>query len=87
MDYEQLGQKAAEATDRFHSLSDRIKTIEAAMNVNAELKAAIVDYAKTRPVFEGYKKPSTARNILRSMRPTLRCIGRRKLHSGAYLPG
>jgi len=55
MDYEQLEQKAAAATDRFHSLSDSIKTTEAAMNVNAELKAAIVDYAKTRPIFEGYK--------------------------------
>jgi hypothetical protein len=25
------------------------------MRVNAELKAAMVDYAKTRPVFDGYK--------------------------------
>jgi len=25
------------------------------MNVNAELKAAMIDYAKTRPVFDGYK--------------------------------
>ena len=25
------------------------------MNTNAELKAAMVDYAKTRPIFEGFK--------------------------------
>jgi hypothetical protein len=74
MDYEQLEQKAAEATDRFHSLSDSIKTTEAAMNVNTELKAAIVDYAKTQPIFEGYK---AARYSKKSMRPTLPFTGRR----------
>lgn len=51
---------------------------EAAMSVNAELKAAIVSYAKTRPVFEGYKAAGTARNILRSMRPILPLTGRRE---------
>ena len=64
MDYEQLEQKAAAATDRFHSLSDSIKTTEAAMNVNAELKAAIVDYAKTRPIFEGYKAARYSKKYL-----------------------
>ena len=64
MDYEQLEQKAAAATDRFHSISDSIKTTEAAMNINAELKAAIADYAKTRPVFEGYKKTKYSKKYL-----------------------
>jgi len=64
MDYEQLEQKAATATDRFHSISDSIKTTEAAMNINAELKAAIADYAKTRPVFEGYKKTKYSKKYL-----------------------
>jgi len=64
MDYEQLEQKAAAATDRFHLLSDSIKTTEAAMNVNAELKAAIVDYAKTRPIFEGYKAARYSKKYL-----------------------
>jgi len=64
MDYEQLEQKAAAATDRFHSLSDSIKTTEVAMNVNAELKAAIVDYAKTRPIFEGYKAARYSKKYL-----------------------
>jgi len=31
------------------------KSIEAAININTELKAAVVDYAKTRPVLEGFK--------------------------------
>lgn len=55
MEYEQLEQKATQAADRFHVLSDGIKSTEAAIRINTELKAAIVDYAKTRPVFEGYK--------------------------------
>ena len=35
-----------------------------AMNVNAELKTAIVDYAKTRPVFEGYKAVKYSKKYL-----------------------
>lgn len=64
MEYAQLEQKAAEVTDRFHSLSDSIKTTEAAISVNAELKAAIVDYAKTRSVFEGYKAARYSKKYL-----------------------
>ena len=55
LDYATLAKKASEATDRFHRLSDQIKTTEAAQKRNAELREAVVDYAKTRPVFDGYK--------------------------------
>ena len=34
------------------------------MRVNAELKAAVVDYAKTRPVFDGYKKANYSKKYL-----------------------
>ena len=54
-DYEQLEQKATAATEHFHKLSDQIKSTEAALHINMELKAATVQYAKTRPVFEKYK--------------------------------
>ena len=64
MEYKQLEKKAAEATERFHSLSDSIKATEAAMSVNAELKAAIVSYAKTRPVLEGYKAARYSKKYL-----------------------
>ncbi len=64
VEYEQLEQKAAEVTERFHTLSDSIKTTEAAMEVNAELKAAVVDYAKTRPVFDAYKKTKYSKKYL-----------------------
>ena len=55
LEYEQLAQRTAQTTDRFHTLSYKIKTVEAAMSVNAELKAAAVDYARTCAVFDGYK--------------------------------
>lgn len=61
LEYEQLAQRTAQATDRFHALSDKIKTVEGAMNVNAELEAATVDYAKTRAVFDGYKAAKYSR--------------------------
>ena len=63
-EYEQLTQKTGELTDHFHALSDRIKTTEAAMSVNTELQVAMVHYAKTRPVFEGYKTAKYSRKYL-----------------------
>ena len=53
--YGDLEAKADTAADRFHSLGDKLKQTEAAMKRNAELKSAIMDYARTRPVFEEYK--------------------------------
>lgn len=61
LEYEQLAERTAQATDRFHALSDKIKAIEAAANTNADLMAATVDYAKTRAVFEGYKATKYSR--------------------------
>ena len=55
MDYAVLEQRAAEAAERFHTLSEKVKTTEAELRRNKELRAAVHDYAKTRPVFEEYK--------------------------------
>ena len=55
MEYSQLEEKTTGATDSFHALAGEIQKTEAAMSINAELKGAMVDYAKTRPVFDGYK--------------------------------
>lgn len=64
VDYADLEEKATQVTDHFHRLSDSIKSTEAAMKTNTELKAAIVNYAKTRPVFEGYKAAKYSRKYL-----------------------
>ncbi len=91
LEYEQLEKKTTEVTDRFHALSDSIKSTEAAIHVNAELKAAVVDYAKTRPVFEDYKAARYSKKyfseheadiaLYRSAQDTFR-----RLLSGAKLP-
>lgn len=61
LEYEQLEKKATEAADRFHTLSNKIKTIEAAAHTNADLMGATVDYAKTRAVFDEYKTAKYSR--------------------------
>lgn len=91
LEYEQLEQKAAEVTDRFHTLSDSIKSTEAAMSVNAELKAATVDYAKARPVFDGYKAARYSKKYLAEHRADLDTYRAaqdtfRRLLNGAKLP-
>jgi hypothetical protein len=53
--YEDLAAKAEAASERFYTTGDSLKQTEAAMKRNADLKAAIADYARTRPVFDEYK--------------------------------
>ena len=63
-EYAQLEQKAITVTERFHVLADSIKATESAMNRNAELKIAVIDYAKTRPVFDEYKSKKYSKKYL-----------------------
>ena len=58
MEYGQLEKKAAEATERFHTLSGQIKSAEAALQTN-RVKAATVQYAGTRPVGNRCSVPSS----------------------------
>ena len=62
--YEDLAAKAEAAAERFHSVGSKLKQVEAAMKLNADLKAAIVDYARTRPVFEEYKAKKYSKKYL-----------------------
>ena len=55
LDYADLEAKAETAADHFHSIGDKLKQTEAAIRRNTELKSAIMDYARTRPIFEEYK--------------------------------
>ena len=63
-EYSQLEKKAEEISERFHALSGQIKQTEAELKANTELKAATVQYAKTRPVFEKYKASKYSRRFL-----------------------
>lgn len=90
-DYEQLAQKATEAADRFHVISEQVKQTEQAMKTNAGLKAATVQYAKTRPVFEQYKATKYSRKFLAEHEAALELYRAaqaemRSLLGGAKLP-
>ena len=41
--------------DRFHALAGELRETEAALSHTVQLMGATVDFAKTRPVFDGYK--------------------------------
>ena len=90
-DYEQLEQKATAATEHFHKLSDQIKSTEAALHTNMELKAATVQYAKTRPVFEKYKASKYSKKFLAEHEADIElyraaCADFKSILGGAKLP-
>jgi hypothetical protein len=90
-EYADLEQKTAELTVRFHKLSDSIKSTESALHINAELKAAVVDYAKGRPVFERYKAAKRSQKYLAEHEADITAYRAeqnsfRRLLSGANLP-
>jgi hypothetical protein len=62
--YEDLAVKAETAIERFHDTGDKLKQTETAMKRNADLKAAIADYARTRPIFDKYKAKKYSNKFL-----------------------
>ena len=63
-DYAALTARTETAVDHFHKLSDELRTTEEALSKTSELMAATVDYAKTRPVFDGYKAARYSKKYL-----------------------
>jgi hypothetical protein len=53
-DYAVLKEKAAEASAKFNSLSDKIKELDGKLNANAALQKHIVTYSKTRQTYVEY---------------------------------
>lgn len=63
-DYAALEAQTAAAVERFHSLTEELQSTEAALSKTSELMGAVVDYAKTRPVFDGYKAARYSKKYL-----------------------
>lgn len=89
--YEDLEAKTFEITERFHTAADKLKQTETAIKRNTALKKAIVDYAKTRPVFEEYKAKKYSRKYLAEHEAELAVYraaqaSMRELLGGAKLP-
>ena len=56
MDYDELSEKAACAAEKYHTLSDEIKSAEQRLAEIAALEKNIVDYARTRETYVAYRK-------------------------------
>ena len=63
-EYNDLAAKTDAATERFHTLAGDIQQTEAELSRVSDLMAAVVQYAKTRPAFDGYKAAKYSRKYL-----------------------
>ena len=63
-EYDDLAAKTDAATERFHALAGDIQQTEAELSRVSDLMAAVVQYAKTRPAFDGYKAAKYSRKYL-----------------------
>ena len=64
MDYDALAASTEAAVDRAHKLAGELRDTEAALSKTSELMGAVVQYAKMRPVFDGYKAARYSRKYL-----------------------
>ena len=65
---EELRERAAAATERYHAMGDSIKAAEARLTEIAVLKTHIINYAKTRPVYDAYRKAGYSKRFLEAHR-------------------
>ena len=65
---EELRECAAAATERYHAMGDSIKAAETRLAEIAVLKTHIINYAKTRPVYDAYRKSGYSKKFLEAHR-------------------
>ena len=65
---EELRERAATATERYHAMGDSIKAAEARLTEIAVLKTHIINYAKTRPAYDAYRKSGYSKKSLEAHR-------------------
>ena len=61
---EELRERAAAATERYHAMGDSIKAAEARLTEIAVLKTHIINYAKTRSAYDAYRKSGYSKKFL-----------------------
>lgn len=64
MNYTALSEMAAAASTEYHELSNEIKALEQRMKENKLLEKHIANYARTRPVYEAYRKAGYSKKFL-----------------------
>ena len=65
---EELRERAAAATERYHAMGDFIKAAETRLAEIAVLKTHIINYTKTRPVYDAYRKSGYSKKFLEAHR-------------------
>ena len=65
---DELRERTAAATERYHAMGDSIKAAEARLTEIAVLKTHIINYAKTRPVYDAYRKSGYSKKYLEAHR-------------------
>ena len=65
---EEMQERVDAATTRYHELGDSIKAAETRMAEIAVLRTHIVNYAKTRPVYDAYRKAGYSKRFLENHR-------------------
>ena len=65
---EELRERAAVATERYHAMGDSIKAAETRLAEIAVLKTHIINYAKTRPAYDAYRKSGYSKKFLEAHR-------------------
>ena len=63
-DYAELEAKTEAAVDRAQALAGELREIEEVLSHTTQLMGAVVQYAKTRPVFDGYKAARYSKKYL-----------------------
>ena len=63
-DYDELAVKTDAAVDRAHALAGELRAVQEELDRTSELMGAVVQYAKTRPVFDGYKAARYSKKYL-----------------------
>ena len=56
--------RTAAATERYHAMGESIKAAEARLTEIAGLKTHIINYAKTRPAYDAYRKSGYIKKFL-----------------------
>ena len=65
---DELNERTVAATEKYHQLGDSIKAAETRMAEIAVLKTHIVNYAKTHPVYDAYRKAGYSKKFLNTHR-------------------
>ena len=65
---DELQDRATAATERYHAMGDSIKAAEARLTEIAVLKTHIINYAKTRPAYDAYRKSGYSKKFLEAHR-------------------